>query len=205
MCLLKDGSEASKAVWGESSGIEPKEPGMMNRRQGPRAAMGRASLGLMLVAGACAQAPGIPATPPHGGEAAAALPGAAADPEDEVLRQIEDPSTGDRWLLLRNRDRPGGPGRLVLARPLNSRESGRLAAPAQSVSAGERLVIRSGDALTVEEHTAAADVNLQAVALQSAARGTPFRARLEIGGKVVQVVAISPGRADFAPGSGVEP
>jgi hypothetical protein len=32
----------------------------------------------------------------------------------EIVREIDDPHTGDRWLLLRNAEAPGGPGRLVL-------------------------------------------------------------------------------------------
>ena len=57
----------------------------------------------------------------------------------------------------------------------------------------------------VEEHTAVADVRLEAVALEPAVKGAHFKARLKIGGKVVRVVAVSPGRASFAPEGEVEP
>ena len=66
-------------------------------------------------------------------------------------------------------------------------------------------MIRAGDALLVEEHTAVVDARLEAVALESAAKGARFKARLKIGGKVVRAVAISPGRAGFAPESEVAP
>jgi hypothetical protein len=127
-------------------------------------------------------------------------------PDHVVLRQIEDPSTGDLWLLLRDRSLPAGPGRLVLARRQRSREqraiSGGLAQP---FSAAEQPVIHTGDALVVEEHTAVVDARLEAVALEPALRGARFKARLKIGGKAMRLVAISPGRASFAPDSEVEP
>ena len=66
-------------------------------------------------------------------------------------------------------------------------------------------MIRTGDALTAEEHTAVVDTRLEAVALESATKGARFKARLKIGGKVVRVIAISPGRADFAPANEVAP
>jgi flagella basal body P-ring formation protein FlgA len=66
-------------------------------------------------------------------------------------------------------------------------------------------VIRTGDALLVEEHTAVVDARLEAVALESAAKGARFKTRLEIGGKVVRAIAISPGRAGFAPESEIVP
>ena len=57
----------------------------------------------------------------------------------------------------------------------------------------------------VEEHTAVADVRLDAVALGPAVKGAHFKARLKLGGKVVRAVAVSEGRADFAPDGEVEP
>ena len=66
-------------------------------------------------------------------------------------------------------------------------------------------MIRTGDALLVEEHSAVVDTRLEAVALESATKGARFKARLKIGGKVVRAVAISPGRADLAPENEVAP
>ena len=65
------------------------------------------------------------------------------------------------------------------------------------------MVIHSSDKLILEEHTAVADARLKAVALGSAASGGEFRARLEIGGKIVAAVAVGPGRAVFAEESGM--
>lgn len=157
-----------------------------------------AGWGWLLVApvvGVCAQTAGN--TP--------AVPDTRLDPQDEVLRQIEDPSTGDLWLLLRDSNHPGGPGRLVLARQRLSTQKATSGGSAKPLSFDERPVIRTGDALAVEEHTAVADVRLEAVALEPAVKGAHFKARLEIGGMVVRVVAIAPGRASFAPESEVTP
>ncbi len=148
-------------------------------------------LAVMLVAGACAQTSGNAMAP--------------LDSKGEVLRQIEDPSTGDLWLLFRDANRPGGPGRLLLARQRSSGQRAAFGGPAQPSTAGERLVVRAGDSLLVEEHTAMVDTRLEAVALESAAKGARFKARLKIGGKVVCAIAISPGRAGFAPESEVAP
>jgi hypothetical protein len=136
---------------------------------------------------------------------AAATPGTALEPDGQVLRQIEDPSTGDLWLLLRDRSRPAGPGRLVLARQRMNTQRAISGGPAQPLSRGERPVIHTGDALMVEEHTAVVDARLEAVALEPAAKGAHFKARLKIGGKVVRVVAVSQGRASFAPEGEVRP
>jgi hypothetical protein len=35
--------------------------------------------------------------------------------QGEVVREIDDPHTGQRWLLVRDGQQPGGPGRLLLA------------------------------------------------------------------------------------------
>src|ERR1035437_3168930 len=35
--------------------------------------------------------------------------------QPEVVREIDDPQNGARWLLVRNKEHPGGPGRLILA------------------------------------------------------------------------------------------
>jgi hypothetical protein len=129
----------------------------------------------------------------------------ALDSDPDVLREIEDPSTGDLWLLLRDRSRSGGPGRLVLARQQTDAQRAAFRGPAQPVPAGERPVIHNGDAVIVEEHTARVDARLEAIALGPAVKGAQFKARLKIGGRVVRVVAVSPGRAVFAPESEVEP
>jgi len=128
--------------------------------------------------------------------------------QGEILREIDDPHTGDRWLLLRNDQFPGGPGRLVLIAARRSADGAaqRMAAPVAAPAQAELVpVIRLGDRLTVEEHTPVVDAVLEARALTPAAAGATFDARLTIGGRVVRAVAIGPGRAALQPGTGVRP
>jgi len=177
----------------------------MDRKRASSAIAGWGWLVMASVVGACAQTPGNAAAVPDTVRVAAATPGTALEPDGQVLRQIEDPSTGDLWLLLRDRSRPAGPGRLVLARQRMNTQRAISGGPAQPLSRGERPVIHTGDALMVEEHTAVVDARLEAVALEPAAKGAHFKARLKIGGKVVRVVAVSQGRASFAPEGEVRP
>lgn len=60
-------------------------------------------------------------------------------------------------------------------------------------------MIRAGDALIVEEHTAVVDARLEAIALGSASKDAQFKARLKIGGRVVRVTALGPGGAMLEP------
>jgi hypothetical protein len=134
----------------------------------------------------------------------------------EVVREIDDPHTGARWLLMRNSGHPGGPGRMVLAfAPRGqalSTVGGETRIGAQSdlepllaASAPAQPVIRAGDRLTVEENTAVVEARLEAVALNPAAIGSPFNVRLAIGGRVVRVVAVSAGRATLLAETGARP
>jgi len=124
----------------------------------------------------------------------------------EIVREIDDPHSGDRWLLLRNAQVPGGPGHLVL---VSAHRKGFGGAPAQAATekeaAGLRPVIRAGDRLIVEEHTPLVDAVLEARALNPAAPGSVFDARLTIGGRVVRAVALGPGRAALQPETGARP
>ena len=135
----------------------------------------------------------------------AATPETALEPDGQVFRQIEDPSTGDLWLLVRDPSRPAGPGRLVLARQQMKTQRAISTGPVQPLTAAVRPVIHSGDAVIVEELTGVVDARLEAVALEPAAKGAQFKARLKIGGKLVRVVAVSPGHASFAPEGEVAP
>lgn len=125
----------------------------------------------------------------------------SSQPLGEVIREVIDLETGDRWLLVRDMANPGGPGRMVRAK--NAEAGSGVGAAESRVTEGgrhagdvrQRPIIQAGDALIVEEHTAVVDARLEAVALGSAATGTEFRAQLKIGGKVVRVVALAAGRA----------
>ena len=126
----------------------------------------------------------------------------AAQPDQaygETVREIDDPHTGDRWLLLRDGSHPGGPGRLVL---LGSRGiDARRERPGGSETASAQMpltpVIHAGERLVVEEDTAVVSSRLEAVALGPAAVGAAFVVRLKIGGKLLLAVALAPGRAAY--------
>ena len=123
----------------------------------------------------------------------------------EVLREIDDPATGDLWLLVRDPARPAGPGRLLLVRHgtrLTAGAGGKTLTPARVVA---QPIVRAGGQVLVEEHTPVVEARLEAVALEPAVQGAAFRARLTIGGTVVRVTAVSPGHAVLSATSEVEP
>lgn len=111
-----------------------------------------------------------------------------------VLKEIDDPGSGVRWLLVEDPAHPGGPGRMVAVR-----QSGASAEPRAPAAAKTRPVLRSGDAVQVEEHSAVVDASLQGVALSAARAGERLRVRLRVGGRVVTAVALGPGRAALEP------
>lgn len=160
---------------------------------------------LAFVGSACAQSGGNAAAAPETMRVAAATAETVPTPGGNVLREIEDPATGDLWLLLRDPSRPAGPGRLLLARQRTGSQRRMGDARALAVPDGRRPVIHTGDVLMVEEHTPVVDARLQGVALGPAVEGAYFRVRLKIGGKVVRVMAVAPGHAVFGPESEVEP
>jgi hypothetical protein len=115
--------------------------------------------------------------------------------EARVFRTIRDPNNGMLWRLERALGNSARPGRMIL---LNDREKSQVNLPA-----GIQLpVIRSGDRLVIEESSALVEARLEAVALNAAAQGAEFNARLAIGGKVARAMALAPGRAAFATGEG---
>jgi Chaperone for flagella basal body P-ring formation len=122
-----------------------------------------------------------------------------------AVREIGDAATGDRWLLERDPAVPGGPGRLV--RIAAGEEELPQAASGQSRSekTSSFRVIRDGDKVVVEEHTAVMDAELEAVALSGARAGARLRVQLKIGGKIVSAVALGLGRVTTTPVTGARP
>jgi hypothetical protein len=118
---------------------------------------------------------------------------ARAEIAGEVLREIDDPRNGDRWLLIEDARHPGGPGVLVLAH----HDSARLEVRSCNASTADVAapVIRAGDRVIVEERTAVVEARLEAVAMGPALAGAAFKARLSVGGMMVRAVALGPGRA----------
>jgi hypothetical protein len=127
---------------------------------------------------------------------------------EEIVREIHDPATGDRWLLERDSLHPGGPGRMVLL------AQGKTSPPARDFSEGlgraieirtPAAMIHAGDHLLVEEHNRLLDAVLEAIALTPARKDATLRIRLSIGGRVMNAVAIAPGRALLSPEYGAQP
>jgi hypothetical protein len=129
----------------------------------------------------------------------------ANDRANNIAREIDDPHTGARWLLLRDSSHPGGPGRLVLAVERRGQHQNNVAQSDVVQAAPALPVIHAGDRLIVEENSAVIEARLEAVAMSPAAAGSLLQARLRIGGRVVRVVALGPGRAEFQSEIGVRP
>jgi hypothetical protein len=175
-----------------------------------------AALVLAFGRGADGQSARSNATPPR-----ISTPG-ALQPETQmqadVFREIDDPSSGDCWLLMRDPGNLGGPGKLVLETRSTGKLERRRSNPANTISgtgstaylgsgvAATRFpVIHAGDRLIVEENTPVVESRLEAVALNPAKVGSVFKVRLAIGGKVVRARALGPGRAAFAEKIGAQP
>lgn len=113
-----------------------------------------------------------------------------------VMKEIDDPGSGVRWLLVEDAAHPGGPGRLVAMSAGILAEG--VAVPGAKAS-GPEPVIHAGDRVQVEEHSAVLDASLQATALGAAVPGATLQVRLRVGGRVVRALALGPGRARLAP------
>ncbi|MGO8758880.1 MAG: hypothetical protein ACLQG3_12225 [Terracidiphilus sp.] len=173
-------------------------------RSAGRTANGRAiawaCVAALVIAGALA-AGGQNAQRAEGNGRGATLRPSARESSSEVIREIDDPSSGDRWLLMRSDRSAGGPGRLVRIEETENRTSRESAGarPADNEPAARPAVIRAGDSVIVEEHTTVVDARLEAMALSSAAAGKEFKVRLKIGGKVIRVIAVEAGLATIVP------
>jgi hypothetical protein len=115
-------------------------------------------------------------------------------PAGEIIREIDDPSNGDRWLLVHNANHPAGPGLLLLVSLVHIQTGQAVPGTGAEPVAP---VIRAGDRVIVEENTPVVEARLEAVAMSPALAGHPFNARLSIGGRVIRAVASGPGRAVF--------
>jgi len=127
--------------------------------------------------------------------ASASSPGAYA--LGEIVREIDDPHSGDRWLLVRDANHPGGPGLLLVSAARRFPADARLRAQPGPGAGTPAPVIRLGDRVIVEQHTPVIDARLEARALSPATEGSVFHVRLTAGGRVMRAVALGPGRAVF--------
>ena len=118
--------------------------------------------------------------------------GVLAAGQDTATRVIDDKATGSHWVLRRNPDHPGGPGRMVQI-------GDRAAEPGKLSVLGAKAVpvIHAGDRVVVEDTTAVVSARLDGIALGSAPPGGVLMARLTVGGRAVRVIAVAPGRAQL--------
>lgn len=122
--------------------------------------------------------------------AIAIWPRIAAAQGGTAVRVLNDAAIGDRWMLERDPDHPGDPGRLVRV------EGGaQKTAPVQGARVAATVVIHAGDRVVVEEKTATVEARLEGVALGAAASGRMLTVRLAVGGKVVYATATASGHA----------
>jgi len=134
--------------------------------------------------------------------------------QSEIIREIDDPRNGDRWVLVRDASHPAGPGLLLrindsageTTQAVRSKQTGQTGWSTPKTSVELNLdtvrddqaqvpIVHAGDRVIVEEHTAVIEARLEAVAIGPAFAGASFIARLSIGGRVVRAVALGPGRA----------
>jgi len=120
----------------------------------------------------------------------------------EFVRAITDAASGSRWLLLRDPEHAGGPGKLVLtagsgdAQREQGCRSGATQRQEQGLVKALKTVIRQGDQIVVREQTSFVDLRLVGTALGPAAEGESLRVRLRIGG-TVRAIAVLPGVVDL--------
>jgi hypothetical protein len=110
-----------------------------------------------------------------------------------VIRTIDDPTTRQHWLLVRNVDRPEAPAQLVQVSTRFHTSIGQSKPRISSLPGNP--VIRPGDRLIVSESTAVSEGRFEATALNAAAAGESLTVRFRFGGSILHALAIAPGRA----------
>ena len=100
--------------------------------------------------------------------------------------EIRDPNLHTRWMMVHDAANRGGPARLVEIHGEGS--------PAAK-HAENPPVIRTGNRVRVEAHSAVLDAVLEGVALETAAPGEILRVRLAAGGQIVRASALASGSA----------
>lgn len=134
----------------------------------------------------------------------------SAGPVDSqsVLREIVDPATGDHWFLVRDPERPGAPGRMVLvsgkARQQDGTALAEMSQPQGLILPNLRPIIRSGDVVVAEESTPILEARFEGVALGPATVGAELNVRLKVSGGVVRARAVAPGRVEVVRAEGEE-
>ncbi|WP_348261388.1 hypothetical protein P8935_16480 [Telmatobacter sp. DSM 110680] len=115
-----------------------------------------------------------------------------------ALRELEDPGTHQRWLLVRDMDRATGPALFV--RESRHSECAFFAAKEMNVTPlrgqlSSLPVIHAGDQIILSEHGINSDAELEATALDTGAAGDSLRVRIKFGGRTVRAIAATRGHA----------
>jgi len=120
-----------------------------------------------------------------------------------ALREIEDPSTHQRWLLIRDRERAAGPA--IFVQELHCAPCAFFASRTINCGSGYQPpvrhvpIIHAGDRVILSEHTEVSDAELESTALEPAAPGDALRVRLKFGGFTARAIATASGQATLAP------
>lgn len=164
--------------------------------EGAGVRIARTIVGLLALAGALA----VAAETMGGKDAAPAVivsSGPLVSSAAPVVREINDPALGVLWLLIKDPQHSGGPGKFVMV----DKTKGLRSADASALQGIEQAlpVIHAGERVVVEEHSAVVDARLEGTALEPALQGAPLRVRLKLSGQVVHAIAQASGRALLAP------
>ena len=120
-----------------------------------------------------------------------------------ALREIEDPSTHQRWLLIRDRERAAGPALFVKGlhcAPCAFFASGTINCGSSYQPPVRHVpVMHAGDRVILSEHPEVSDAELESTALEPAAPGDALRVRLRFGGFTARAIATASGHATLSP------
>jgi hypothetical protein len=114
-----------------------------------------------------------------------------------LIRFVDDPSTKQHWLLLKDLSRPANPALFVeesLEAGAETRSTS--ATPSRSsVPTHSIAVIHAGDSILLSEHTRIIDAEFEATALHAAAMDEVVDVRMKFGNRTLKAVATGPRRA----------
>jgi hypothetical protein len=117
-----------------------------------------------------------------------------------AVRLIEDRSTHQCWVLLKDLVYPAGPARLKPACNSDLAVPGSKKATAILRSSRPVPVIHPGQLLVVTQRTPQSELHLEATALGTAAVGEILRVQLKGAGWILPVIADAAGRAEIPQG-----
>lgn len=130
--------------------------------------------------------------------------GAPAAAAGQLFRSVDDPALNTRWLLLRNPEHPGAPGRMVEAHSGSTSSAplpgtGHGAAkwqPASSQGKAKEAVLAGEEILLVSE-SPGSQLALYGRALSAGRAGDAIEVRLDVFQTKVHARLVAPGRAEM--------